>query len=275
MTFVITELYTYPIKSTQGISLQTANVEPRGLQHDRRWMIVDENQRFLTQRQHPKMALISSEIEGTHLTLEAPGMPPLLIDLPSRDVPITVQVWKDSCTALAMGEVAEAWCSEYLGLSCQLVYMPEDAIRPVDSRYQVHPTPPGQESSKDPVSFADGFPFLLISEGSLDDLNQRLDIPVPMNRFRPNLVVRGCDPYAEDQWKRIQVGSVIFHVVKPCARCVLTTIDQTTMATSKEPLQTLARYRKVDGKVMFGQNLIADQVGTIQVGDTVEILETR
>jgi uncharacterized protein YcbX len=161
-----------------------------------------------------------------------------------------------------LGEEVSQWFSEFLELSCQLVYMPDNSYRPVNSRYASH---------NQQVSFADGFPFLLISEASLQDLNERLDQPIPMNRFRPNLVVSGCEAFAEDSWRSIRIGSIPFHVVKPCERCLITTVDQAQGIRGKEPLQTLAQYRLSNGKILFGQNLIPAELGTLQVGDSVEI----
>ncbi len=256
-------IYIYPIKSAAGISLKTAQVENRGFQYDRRWMLVDDTGKFLSQRQLPRMALISVLLEGDKLVVKAPNKETLFIPLHlDRGSRISVQVWKDVCEAIPLGEDVSQWFSEFLEISCQLVYMPESSFRPVDSRYAI---------DNQPVSFADGFPFLLISEASLQDLNERLDEPVPMNRFRPNLVVSGCEPFAEDGWRLIRIGSIAFHVVKPCDRCAITTINQAQGIQGKEPLQTLAQYRRRNGKILFGQNLIQAKLGTLQVGDLVAI----
>jgi hypothetical protein len=173
-------------------------------------------------------------------------------------------VWDDAVDAISAGDEAQKWFSAYLDIPSRLVFMPENSIRRVEPDYDIH---------NDIVSFADGFPLLLISQHSLDDLNNRLVTPVPMNRFRPNVVVKGSGAFAEDRWKKIRIGTMLFYVVKPCSRCITTTVDQETGIQGKEPLATLSRYRKVDGNVLFGQNLIPESIGTINVGDCVEIVE--
>ncbi len=264
--FTLSELNFYPIKSAAGIPLQTAQVERRGLKGDRRWLVTDPQGMFQTQRSLPKMALISVAVENEALHLEAPGMPPLKVEPPENNGSVMqVEVWGDECKAISASATAHAWMSQYLGIDCRLVYMPEDSIRLVNQKYATDPT--------DHVSFADGFPFLLISQASLDDLNQRLESPLPMNRFRPNFVVIGCAPFAEDTWKRIRIGTMEFHLVKPCARCIVTTVDQQTANRGQEPLRTLAQYRMQDGKILFGQNLVSVGEGQISVGDAVEVLE--
>jgi hypothetical protein len=226
-------------------------------------MLVDETGKFMTQRQFPQMALISVRLEEDKLVVEAPNRESLSIPIPLDSQPrLSVQVWNDVCDAIALGEEVGQWFSEFLDTSCQLVYMPESSLRPVDSRYA---------TQNELVSFADGFPFLLISEASLQDLNERLDEPIPMNRFRPNLVISACEAFAEDSWDSIRIGTSAFRVVKPCDRCIVTTVEQTTGIRSKEPLQTLGKYRRRDGKILFGQNLIPEQVGTLKIGDSVEI----
>jgi hypothetical protein len=258
-------IYIYPIKSAAGISLKTAQVENRGFQYDRRWMLVDDTGKFLTQRQFPRMALITVLLEGDKLVVKAQNREilsiPLHLDSSER---IPVQVWNDICDAIPMGEEVSQWFSEFLEISCQLVYMPESTFRPVNPQYATH---------NDQVSFTDGFPFLLISEASLQDLNKRLDEPIPMNRFRPNLVVSGCEAFAEDSWHQIRIGSISFNVVKPCERCIITTVDQALGIRGKEPLQTLSQYRRQNGKILFGQNLIHTSFGALQVGDSIELSE--
>jgi len=256
-------LYIYPIKSAGGIALSTVQVSDRGLQYDRRWMLVDEKGKFLTQRQFPRMALIQVRLGENELVVEAPHQPSLSIPLDyESDHRLPVQIWNDICQAMPLEQEFSQWFSKFLHISCQLVYMPEDSIRPINPNYA--------DPSK-PVSFADGFPFLLISQASLQDLNQRLEQPVPMNRFRPNLVVSGCEAYAEDSWRQIRIGSIPFRVVKPCSRCTITTVDQSQGIRGKEPLATLAHYRLRNGQIFFGQNVIQEQLGTLRVGDEVEI----
>ena len=255
-------LYVYPIKSCAGISLGSAELDSTGLRHDRRWMLVDETGEFMSQRAHPRMALISTHLSNEHLTVGASGMPDLQIPLHPTDVDlIDVSVWGDANRGALVGEEADRWFGEFLRFPCRLVCKPDDDPRPVDSIYA---------ESGDQVSFADGFAFLLISEASLEDLNTRLEAPLPMNCFRPNFVVRDCAPYAEDEWDRVRIGDVPFRVAEACPRCAITTTDQKTGTRGKEPLRTLATYRKFDGEVFFGRNLIHDALGTVRVGDSVE-----
>lgn len=255
-------LYVYPIKSCAGISLGSAELDSTGLRHDRRWMLVDETGEFMSQRAHPRMALISTRLSDELLIASAPGMPDLEIPLrlENEDL-IDVRVFGDTNRGELVGEKANRWFSEFLTFPCRLVYKPDDDPRLVDSLYA---------ASGDQVGFADGFAFLLISEASLEDLNGRLEDPLPMNRFRPNLVVTGCGPYAEDGWGRLRVGGVPFRVAEACPRCAITTVDQGTGARGKEPLRTLATYRKFGGEVFFGRNLIHDAPGIVRVGDPIE-----
>ena len=257
----LTGLHVYPIKSARGISLSESELDEFGLRYDRRWMVVDESGTFLSQRSHSRLALVTTSIGTGTLRVEAPGMPALETPLdPAPTVATSVRVWKDRCAATWLGEKAAHWFSDFLGTPCTLVHMSDDTIRPADGKY----APDGTR-----VSFADAFPFLLISEESLEDLNRRLADPLPMNRFRPNLVVAGGAPYEEDGWDRIEIGGLPVRIVKPCARCLITTTDQTTTERGQEPLRTLARYRKVWGKVMFGQNAVHEGTGRLRVGESV------
>jgi uncharacterized protein len=260
-------LYVYPIKSMGGIPLEAWDVDGRGLRYDRRWMLVDEDGWFISQRELPRMALIGVRIEPDRLVVVAPGMPLLELSLgTTTGKTIPARIWDDVVEASPVGDDADRWFGEFLGVRCRLAFLPDESVRPVDPDYG---------ETGDQVGLADGFPFLLISEASLADLNARLEQPLPMNRFRPNLVIGGCEPFAEDGWSRVRIGSITFRVVKPCSRCAITTVDQTTVVTGKEPLRTLARFRKVGNKVLFGQNLIHDGTGTLHTGDPVEILQTR
>lgn len=262
---IISQLNVYPIKSAKGISVHSALVERRGIQFDRRWMVVDASGVFLSQRGFPRLALISTHLGSDTLHVNAPGMNTLTLSLqPSGADPIRVHVWDDTVDAISAGDEVQKWFSTYLDMPSRLVFMPENSIRHVEPESAIH---------NDIVSFADGFPLLLISQHSLDDLNNRLVTPVPMNRFRPNVVVNDSSAFAEDRWKKIRIGTMLFYVVKPCSRCITTTVDQETGIQGKEPLATLSRYRKVDGNVLFGQNIIPESIGTINVGDRVEIVE--
>lgn len=199
--------------------MQSAIVEERGLQFDRRWMLVDEKNRFLTQRDFPKMAIIGVEILENGLRVLQNDNAKIISFEPQTNETASVKIWSSRCRARVYENETNQWFSEVLKTNCKLVLMPEETRRRVNYFYAVH--------KDDPVSFADGYPFLLIGASSLADLNPRLQMPVPMNRFRPNFVVEGSEAFAEDDWKQIKIGSSVFHVVKPCARCVITTIDQT------------------------------------------------
>ena len=263
----VTEINIYPIKSTCRIGLNRSEVLPRGLPWDRRWMLVDDDGNFMTARQHPALSVVRTGIGSGMLRVSAEGFPDLELPLrPEIHQTVPVTVWKDRCDAVPVGPYADAWFSDYLGLSCRLVQMTDELVRGVNPDYG---------RAGDEVSFADGFPLLLISEASLGDLNSRLDRQVSMRRFRPNLVVDGDEAYAEDSWNRIRVGDVEFEGVKNCSRCVFTTIDPDTgrKDPDKEPLKTLASYRRrAQGGVYFGQNLVPRSAGTIHVGDEVSIL---
>lgn len=261
----LSQVYVYPIKSAGGISLEAAAVDGRGLRHDRRWMLVDADGYFMSQRRFPRMALISVRLLPEYLVVEAPRTDALYLPLhPGPTDLVPVRIWGDLVGGSPVGEKADFWFSSFLGTPCRLVYMPDGVVRPVDQEYG---------GAGDHVGFADGFPFLLVSEASLGDLNGKLRDPLPVDRFRPNLVVKGSGPFAEDGWRKLRIGEVSFRVVKPCARCSIVTVDQQTGERGREPLRTLARYRRIDNAVYFGQNLIHDSPGTVRVGDAVEILE--
>ena len=261
----LTHINVYPVKSLGGYSMGAATVEPRGLQYDRRWMLVNDAGRFLSQRELPRMALIATAVEADGLTLCAPGVAPLRMPIqPPGEASETVSVWGTACQATPVGTRADEWFQDFLGFPCRLVFMPEETRRPVNPKYS---------AGEGIVSFADGYPLLLLGEASLDDLNTRLEKPVPMNRFRPNLVVSGAPAFAEDGWPKVRIGSATFHGVKPCDRCGLITVDQALgEAAGPEPLRTLATYRTKDQKVLFGQLLIPDGAGVVRVGDAVEVL---
>lgn len=255
----LSSLHVYPLKSARGISLDQVELDDFGPVLDRRWMLINPDRIVVTRREAHRMALIDVELVGQALKLEAPGMAALEIGQGGEDSPrIEVEIWDDRCIARDLGDHASHWFSEFLGQPVRLVFMPVDTFRGVD---------PGYVAESRRVSFADGFPLLLIGEGSLTELNRRLPAPVPMNRFRPNLVLAGSEPFAEDDWSTVTIGSVVFDVVKPCARCVATTIDHETAEAGREPLRTLATFRKREHGVYFGQNLLHHAPGRIRVGD--------
>lgn len=265
MNPTLSGIHIYPVKSCAALDIGQAHVEPRGLAGDRRWMIVDANGKFVTARKHPRMVLIRVGLEAHVLVLAAPGMPELHLRAVAEKARTAATVWDSEVMAMPADDEADAWISRYLGFPARFVHMDSDCQRKVDIDY----APAGEQ-----VSFADGFPLLLISQASLDGLNQRLAEPVGMLRFRPSLVVAGTAGHAEDGWRRIRIGKVRFDLVKPCARCVLTTVDPARgeFDPSGEPLRTLIGYRRSDKGVMFGQNLIPRDSGLIRVGDGVEVL---
>lgn len=264
----LAEINIFPVKSLKGITLTQAVVEDRGLRHDRRWMLVDADDRFLTQREFPVMAKIEIGLKEDSLVASFEDQKLEVPSHPSTNDFRSAQIWRSTVRSEFYPDEVNRWFSAILGIDCRLVAMPEGAHRAVSPEYAVR-------RFKDVVSFADGYPFMLLGQASFDDLNSRLRDPVPMNRFRPNFVVAGTEPFAEDSWKVIRIGSTVFHVVKPCERCVLTTVDQSRgEKDGKEPLRTLSIYRTVRGKVLFGQNLIAESSGgSVKVGDELEVLE--
>ena len=258
-------LYHYPIKSCRGTPLTEAVVGVRGIVADRHWMVVDATGNFLSQRELPRMALIAPRLSSGAMEVSAPDMRPLSVRMGNNGSPTEVTVWDDRCAARDEGGDAAAWFTAFLGVPCRLVRMPDDEIRRVDQTFA---------GPDDQVGFADGFSFLLTSRASLDELNRRLPTPLPMNRFRPNIVIDGVEPFEEDGWNHIRIDGITFTVAKPCARCAITTTDQNTAERSKEPLRTLATFRHVPGKgVMFGQNLIHDRTGVLHVGAVVEVID--
>lgn len=255
----VSRLFIYPVKSCRGIALDAAEVTAAGFAHDREWLVVDRHGVFMTQRDWPMLARVEVSVVAGGIELAADGMARLEVATPQPDARRQqVVIWKDECEAVPAGRDAAQWFSELLGTPCRLVRMPPSTLRQVDLHFA---------RAGDRVAFADGFPFLLLTEASLGELNRRLEKPLPMDRFRPNIVLDGCEPHAEDGWLWIVIGGLGFRVVKPCARCVITTTDQATGERDGEPLRTLATYRLLDGKVWFGQNLIHDGTGTIHVGD--------
>ena len=263
--YKLTQVNIYPVKSLGGISLSESVVEERGLKYDRRWMLVDQENMFFTQRLIPRMTLIEVKIEDEILifTHKRKKIEPLKISI--KEIPdkiVKVKVWEDYCSAHEYNSEINNWFSGILNFNCKLVYMPDTAKRKTTTEYY--------PESKN-VSFADGYPFLIIGEESLNYLNTKLKVPVEMKRFRPNFVFSGGTAHDEDQWKDITIGDQKFTVVKPCARCVITTIDPESGDKNKEPLATLNTYRNVNNKVLFGQNVISHSNGVVKVGDSMAV----
>lgn len=242
-------------------------MDGRGLQYDRRWMLINEQGSDLHQFDYPRLANIVVALENDGLLVQAPGMSALHLPLqPEHTTPLTVQWHRGACEALPASTRADTWFQDFLRVPCRLVFMPATARHPVE---------PGYEVNRDLASFT-SFQYHLLGEASLADLNGRLAIPVPLDRFRPNLVIAGAPAFAEDSWRTIRINGHTFHVVKPCDRCAIITVDPSRgVMTGKEPLRTLASYRTVDQKVLFGQYLIAGKAGTLHVGDAIEALEYK
>jgi uncharacterized protein YcbX len=265
----VASLHIYPLKGCRAIDLRESVVEPWGLAGDRRWLLVDADCRFISQREHASLArLVVAYGPGRGVTVSSDGWRPLFVAAPEAAGMLKVTVWKSTVPAAAAGPEADAWFSAYLGEPVRLVYLDDPTRRAVDPEF-------GRDG--DVVSFADGYPLLLTSTASLDRLGDWLaaegERPVPMNRFRPSVVVTGGEPWAEDRWRRLRIGAVPFRVVKPCGRCVVTTTDQATGERGTQPLKILGARRRFGQSLVFGQNLIPDSPGLIRVGDPVEIME--
>jgi uncharacterized protein YcbX len=263
-------LHIYPIKGMRGCDLPAAEVTPTGLAGDRRWMLVDATGRFISQREQERLALVSVTPTARGLAAHAPGQPEIAITPPAASGATPVTIWDDRLPAFCAAAEVNEWFSDFLDLSCRLIYQ-GDTVRHVDPRW----SQPG-----DCTSFADAYPLLVCNTASLDDLNRRAGMQFPMNRFRPNIVVVEDAPWSEDGWQRLEIGAVEIDVVKPCARCVVTTIDQAKgVKTGKEPLRSLAKFRflQVPGisGAIFGQNAIPRVLGRIAVGDRVQVLATQ
>lgn len=261
----ISNLTYYPIKACRGFDVTESFVERMGLANDRRMMVVTPAGDFLTQRECPKLALITPTfINETLLKLSAPNFDTLFFNVEKSGKIFPVNIWSSKhVAAIKQDDVATDWLSEWLEMDAHLVYFANGYKRRLHPNYAV--------SADDHTGFADGYPILIVSEESLQDLNSKLDAPVPMNRFRPNIVVKGCAPFEEDTWKRIKIGGVELALVKPCARCVVTTIDKETLVKDKEPLKTLSQYRKHELGAIFGMNAIPISEGKIEAGMRVEI----
>ena len=290
MPITISALNVYPVKGLKGIPLNQARCTDRGIEHDRRWMLVDREGMFYTQREHPRMATVWTEIDGDALSLAAPDAGEVRVPLrPEGGDKLRVHVWNSTCDAITVSREADEMLSSYLGFGCRLVFMPDDSTRYSNPQF-------GGEGHR--VGFADGYAYLLTNEASLADLNAKLlakEHPaVPMNRFRPNIVVAGASAFAEDDWRDLRFAPLgpldsrlrgndkgdgndtILRAAKPCGRCQVTTTDQTTGdVRGPEPLATLATYRDSDFGIRFGMNLVTIREGTIRVGDTVELPQGR
>lgn len=259
----LTEIWIYPIKSMGGVSLSDANVLPKGLAYDRRWMLVDENGLFLSQRTLPQLALFQIGIQKGFLEIVYHDSAIKIEASPTRLADsLSVKIWDDTVLAYEVNSEVSEWFTQILKIPCRLVYFPDENPRLVDPNYHIN---------YENVSLADAYPFLIIGQRSLDDLNTKLKKPLPMNRFRPNFVFTGGEAFCEDSWKEFSIGSGLFAAVKPCARCTVTTIDQRSGQRSAEPLKTLATYRAKNNKIYFGQNLVMLQAHKVSVGDTIAI----
>lgn len=267
---IISALYTYPVKSCGGLAHEAHALDARGLRYDRRWMVVTPDGQFLTARDAPRLLLVQPEITHDALRLHMAGRSPVQVPLEQdpRGQRCTVEVWGDRVRAVDEGDEAAAWFSAVVGQPVRLVSIADDFSRVVNTEYVKQPTETG---------FSDGYPLLLIGEASLEVLNERLrakgEMPVPMSRFRPNVVVRGTAPFAEDTWRQVRLGDVPFDVVKPCKRCAITTLDPHTgeAPNPKEPLATLASFRRWRGGVIFGQNVVHRGLGVLRVGQPVAV----
>ena len=263
-TIKLKSIHIYPIKSLKGIELSSSEVERRGLKYDRRWMLVDEQGRFISQREYHQLALLKTSINQDILTVTdlTGSQDPLTFEMSEPDSePIEVSVWDDQCLAKPLDQEVNEWFSRFMGKSVRLVYMHDTSERKADPRYAT--------STDDIVSFADGYPILIISQASLDQLSEKAGEHIPAERFRANLIIDGVVAHAEDDLKNIEINGVELAGVKPCARCVMITIDQNTGEKGKEPLQTLSTYRKAGHKILFGYNFIPTRLGNIEVGDAL------
>lgn len=263
-SIIVTELNIYPVKSFRGLALRAMSLGSMGPEFDRRWMLVDGSGRFITQREESRMCLVDVALESGQLKLSAQKCIPVSVAIGVDGQRCQVEVWDDRVDAIDCGDAVARWCTDFLQRDCRLVYMPETYQRQVDMGY-------GRLG--DTVSFADGFPLLLISQASLSDLNQRLSVPVGMARFRPNIVVSGCDAFAEDNWASVKIGGLDFDLVKPCSRCVIPSINPETAERNPEVVRQLASYRRTAGKVYFGQNLIHRGQGVVSLGDRLRVAD--
>jgi len=267
----ITHISIYPIKACGGVALSSSEIVPGGLALDRRYMLVDKNARMVTRRERPELAKVSLALDGNHLIAQTPRLPPLTLPAQIEEAPehytetIATTIWNDSVLAKEHPQGSH-WFTTLLGEEIRLVYMPENALRPVN---------PARSDAGDQVNFADGYPLLITSQSSLDDLNAKLEEPLPMERFRPNIVVTGAPAFDEDTWAEISLSGITCNLPKLCDRCTVTTVEEGSGKKGKEPLRTLATYRRWNHAVWFGTNAIPKMRGAIQVGEEILVLKRR
>ncbi len=264
MAITVSELTYYPIKSLKGHRVTQREIVDTGFADDRQFMLVDQKNNLVTQAECHRLALAQPQLIAEQITVTAPGVDPEPISVSYTGQRLEVDIWGETCGAIDMGDHAADWFSAYTQMDVRLLRKDPAYFRQCD---QTHAT-----DATDQTGFADAFPFLLISEASLEELNNRLTDDLLMDRFRPNIVVKGTESFAEDTWQRIRISEIEFHIVMPCVRCVVTTIDQATGIGGKEPLKTLATFRKFEGEVWFGQYAVHKGTGSIAVGDPVEVL---
>jgi uncharacterized protein YcbX len=264
----LSQIIIYPIKGLPGIHLQECRIEARGFKYDRRFMLVDEEGLFISQRSFPKLTQCKISMQGQGFFLSEPNaVAGIFLPAECDGITTQVKVWDDVCEAVVCAQPINDWFSHFLGITCKLVYMHNESQRFLDATYN-----PGNSL----VSFADGFPFLLLGQSSLDDINARLSIPVSMDRFRPNLVFTGGTAFEEDGFFEFSIGSLPFVAAKPCARCAVPNINQETGAIEKEPNHMLSTFRKFNNKILVGQNVYGKaHEGTLKIGDRIEVISKK
>ena len=268
----LSEIYIYPVKSLGGIRLDKSEVTDRGLKYDRRWMLIDESNRFISQREYPQLAIFGVAIKEEILEITDTRNGDILVVKSSPNhsdtQSLNVTIWDDEVEAWEVSKIANDFFTQALGMPIRLVYMHDESHRKTDAEYSLK----GDEIT----SFSDGYPILIIGQTSLNDLNNKLAESITINRFRPNFVFTDGKAFEEEEWHEFKVGDIRFFGVKPCARCVMTTIDpQTGEKKSKEPLLTLNKYRKAGNKILFGQNVLISQTGSVSVGDVIEVINRK
>jgi uncharacterized protein len=270
----LSEIWIYPVKSLSGFKLDEAVVEERGLQYDRRWVIVDENNRFVSQREASEMALINVKLQiddhklhsmvFSHKTKKLATYLLLNPENSNDGKKVEIEIWDDIIEGIEINDNINNWLSDILQKKCKLIYMPLGVERKVDPKYS--------KTGNDLTSFSDGYPFLIIGDESLKLLNSKLNIPVSIDRFRPNFVFTGGEAHDEDNWHHFMIGDVSFFGIKNCARCQVPNINQQNGEINKEPIKTLSTYRFLKNKVLFGQNMLFGTFGKVSVGNNLVIL---